>query len=147
MESGPEPENVCVPPKRAPLARDGKVVYVLLPWLNWALCNVRRPIGPARSKLSHSVPFSNILEFQKLENSSYVKKNKKERKRRDWPMDGEIVFDVVDHLDQNGVVLSCIYSWTREPSVHCDNGLGWTQFCAVLQHHLNSGRTHKWKIG
>ena len=64
MDSGPEPENVCVPPKGAPLACEGKVAYVLLAWLNWALCNVRRSIGPTGSKLSDPVPFS--IKIQKF---------------------------------------------------------------------------------
>ena len=38
-------------------------------------------------------------------------------------MDTKIVLDVVDDLDQKGVVLSCIYGWTRELSVYGDNGL------------------------
>lgn len=38
-------------------------------------------------------------------------------------MDADIVLDVVHHLDKYGVVLPSIYSWTREPSIDCNNGL------------------------
>lgn len=38
-------------------------------------------------------------------------------------MDANIVFDVVDHLDQHCVIFPSIYGGPRVPSIDCDNGL------------------------
>lgn len=39
-------------------------------------------------------------------------------------MDGEIVFDMVDHFDKNGIIFSSNQSGSRVTSVHSDNRLG-----------------------
>ena len=53
------------------------------------------------------------------------------------PMDANIVFDMVDHLDQHCVILPSINGRTREPSIHSDNGLSWAQSRGILQYNLH----------
>jgi len=56
MNCGPQPENMCVPKKRAPLTSDREIVDIALPWLNGALCNVCWSISPTRSQLPNAMP-------------------------------------------------------------------------------------------
>lgn len=66
MNGGPEPEDVSVPPERSPLAGEGEVVDVALPWIDRALRYVRRPVGPPRPKLSNAVPAFNATNYHQL---------------------------------------------------------------------------------
>lgn len=38
-------------------------------------------------------------------------------------MNGDVIFNVVDNLDEYGIILSGKDSWTRELAIHCHNGL------------------------
>lgn len=41
------------------------------------------------------------------------------------PVDRDIVLNMVDNLDKNGVVFPSIESRSRKTSIYCDNWLGW----------------------
>lgn len=56
MDSGPKPEDVCMPPKCASLACEGEVVHINLARLNWALGYVCWPISPTSPQLSNTMP-------------------------------------------------------------------------------------------
>lgn len=67
MYSGSKPENMCMPPKCSSLSCEGKIVHIHLARLNRALGYVCRPISPACSQLSDSMPiqYQFIIIFKK----------------------------------------------------------------------------------
>lgn len=93
-----------MPPKGSPLASDGEVVHKVLPWLNRALGYISRPVCPASSYLPDPMPTPQEI-------SMLVGTNDYFRERStvgilDLPVDGEIVFHMVDHFDKDCVILS-----------------------------------------
>ena len=55
MDSGPKPEDMCMPPKCASLACKSKVIDLGLARLNWALGYVCWPISPTCSQVSDTI--------------------------------------------------------------------------------------------
>ena len=60
MDSCPEPEDMCMPEKSAPLTANGEIVHKALPRLNRTLRYVCRAIGPTGPQLSNAVPDQNL---------------------------------------------------------------------------------------
>ncbi|WVZ03879.1 hypothetical protein V8G54_024685 [Vigna mungo] len=83
-----------MPEKSSSLSYDGEVVHITLTSLNGTLSYVRWTICPSTSKLSNSMPVY-----------------------------GDIVGNMIDHLNHNSVTFSCSNSRTRELPVHCNHAL------------------------
>ena len=54
------------------------------------------------------------------------------------PMDGDIVVDMVDHLDKKVVTLPSYNARPRKLPVYCHNALVVAQSCYILQYNLHN---------
>ena len=60
------------------------------------------------------------------------------------PVDGNVVVDVVDDLDEHGVALSRVQRWPRELPVHGGDGLGGAEPRKLLLRHLHTPKYYPW---
>lgn len=51
-------------------------------------------------------------------------------------MDGNVVLDIVHHLDDNAIAVPCDYLGAGELAVHRRDGAGGAQPCHILHRHL-----------
>lgn len=52
------------------------------------------------------------------------------------PVDGDIIWDMVDDLHKHCIVFPGIKCGSWKLPIHGDNGLGWTESGFISQHHL-----------
>ena len=57
------------------------------------------------------------------------------QERKSVPMQGDIVLDMVNHLNDNSIAFSRHYLWPREVTIDGHNGLGVAQSCCIC--HLD----------
>lgn len=115
IEGRPEPRNVGVPEESPPLPHNGEVVDVAAPCRDGALSHVSRPVSPSAPQLPDAMPELKRGSGCGLVRSSYsftwTLINMMENT---IPVNGDVVGDMVDHLDGDPVAFSGHYPRPRE---------------------------------
>jgi hypothetical protein len=131
-----------VPEKSASLAYNGEVVNIAPTSLYRTLCYICWPISPPSLKLSNAMPILKkihncitILNYFLLAYLFRISSDLSNKKKM-LPVDGDIVVDMVDHLDKKAVTLPSYNARPRKLSVYCHYALVVAQSCYILQYNL-----------